>query len=85
MKPYLPFYATPPCKVLRYEDEDFCDRAGNCGIRTIVHYLDKKGKPQEATSRVKWTHIDVKIGNKFYDEIEQKMKRPQIPYSNQGL
>lgn len=65
MKTYRPFYAEPPCEILRYHDEPFTNRNGDCGIRTIVTYLDKKGKEQTATSRVKWTHTDPEVHKSF--------------------
>lgn len=52
MKPFLPYYSTPPCKVLEYRLERFDDNHGHTDTLRIVRSLDKNKK--EAVSQVIW-------------------------------
>jgi hypothetical protein len=47
--PYLPVYARPPNKLLRYEERPFWG-----GICRYAIFTDKNGKQQEMTAQVIW-------------------------------
>jgi hypothetical protein len=56
VKPYHPYYCSPPNKLIRYEVRDFDDGHGNGGKCRWAIYTDKKGKQCEMVAQVIWEY-----------------------------
>ncbi len=57
MTTYLPYYSSPPNKVLSYRLEPFDDGHGHKAQLRIVTYLDKNKVEKEAIAQVMWENV----------------------------